>query len=718
MSGFYVTVLSHRFACCKFVCVQRERTMAGVSEIPIVYMSVSVVCSGFLLYALAYYVYVRLIIKNKALTPFVVICSAALVYTLADIFMISFAIFKQSFALVVPLRLLRELSMLLSVVAFPSIVSYGVVLHNKTKRLHGVISAAVSGTALVVVFLSLIMPQMLIGDGAGLSAVSQNGFPGGVALGRQPAPLMLLKGVISMFAVLYTTIVLFFASMRKLYRYPIKKLLAAFALLLYFLFTAIFDYFFLNPGAGSMYYSYPHVSVGVCFFILLCSLEMADIFHSRSRELQLIKKDLDKTPYLDARLQLPNRSGFSADLEKHLSSIIPGGPGDGFYLLFIDIDDFGHVNESFGEIVCDTILSGFVSRLREQFGKSGKLYRIGGDDFVLWADDSFSGAQVETLAGRMITSLRNPFVINAVSYIISVSIGIIHVPRDGDDSEMIFSNGYRVMNSAKRSKNCYRVFNKDMVDSVANKIQLVNILRKSIAADRFELYYQPVVGIDETIVYAEALLRCTDPDPSIGGPGRFIPVLERAGLMKEVDDMVIRKAFYDMENHIGHICNISINLSSNQLLNPSYCNFIAAFASQHRISPEQVILEIVEDVLIGNFRLGRENILRLKQKGFKIAIDDFGKGFSSLSYLAELPVDILKVDRAFVSAVPGDAKSESIAASIVALAHSLDLIVVAEGFEKIEQIEFFRKQGCDNYQGYYFSRPLPLQSFLEKYRNY
>jgi polar amino acid transport system substrate-binding protein len=247
------------------------------------------------------------------------------------------------------------------------------------------------------------------------------------------------------------------------------------------------------------------------------------------------------------------------------------------------------------------------------------------------------------------------------------------------------------------------------------KIHAVNLLRNSINRDEFMLYYQPIVDKNKKVKHVESLLRCTNADTSIGGPGIYIPLLEEAGLIKEIDNMVLRKAFHDMEIRIKKRFGLSINLSADQIVNPAYSNFLSSFTRQHGIENQKIILEVTENILIQNILAGRENILKLKEKGFRIAIDDFGKGFSSLTYLVELPVDILKMDIVFVQSVPGDSKKEAMVKYIIEMAHSLNMKIIAEGFENKEQFDFFKSLGCDFYQGYYFSKPLPIDELLAKY---
>jgi len=529
-------------------------------------------------------------------------------------------------------------------------------------------------------------------------------------------PLYLFKNIMLMIYLVYGITVFLYSDIHNRTLLPVKKILIGLVILLYFALSGLYSILFFNSDYGYVSYYYPHISTGIVIFLLFISFEITDAFTDYISQLIKNKNKLKRIVYDDPYLGLPNRNSFLDILQLKLNDL--KDKDKHISLIFIDIDDFQHVNESFGEKTGDEILKLFSMRLLDHFAGEGALYRIGGDDFVIILDGIWSEDETGNLAGKIISSLRNPFYIAGKSYLVTASLGIILVPRDGDNITTILGNAYSVIRSAKHTKNTFNVFSRDMVNNSSKRINMVNLLRTSISTDQFVMYYQPVVDADEKVVYAESLLRCTNPDPSISGPGKFIPLMERAGLMKDIDDMVIKKTFHDMELRIKKQFNISINLSSNQLVNPLYSDFLSSFAVQQGIDPGQIILEVIENTLIENFDAGRKSLLKLKEKGFKIAIDDFGKGFSSLSYLAELPLDILKIDMAFVESVPGDPKKEAIAGHIIELAHSLGLKVVAEGFEDRKQFEFFRDLGCDNFQGYYFSRPLPLDEFLMKYYNF
>jgi len=687
--------------------------MKSVSEIPLSYLFFSIFFSGFIFFALVRKFYLFAKLRRTDILVLILFYVAAMVYVGSDALAMLFSIKTLSYDTSKAFVLLRELAALLFVVGVPALLASMLILRQPLRALNRFLFLFALVSSAVIAAASITNPQLLIGA----APPAATGFFRASVVIVQITPLLAAKNIIFIVYLVYAVCMCLYSSTHNLVTYSVNKIIAAFCILLYFVPSGFFYIFMFNNQRGYVSYYYPHIGAGAALFILLISFELVDNFYSKDRELDTIRKRLISNLYIDTRLNIPNRAGFTEEL-RHWFDVndLTVGSGNLFSLVFIDIDNFTHVNESFGERVGDSILAQFSARLKENFSKEGELYRIGGDDFVLWLGSSCTEARTVTIASRIISSLRNPFVINGVSYLITASIGILQIPRDGDDVEAIFANAYSAIRSAKKTRNNYKIFNREMVNSISNTIQVVNLLRSCISSDQFVLYFQPVMDSGGRIVYAESLLRCTNPDPTIGGPGKFIPVIEKAGLMKEVDDMVIRKAFYEMENSIKDICDISVNLSSNQLVNPAYCNFIGAFAHQHRIAPDQVILEVVEDVLIDNLAIGRENLLRLKEKGFKIALDDFGKGFSSLSYLSELPVDIIKIDMAFVRSVPGNKKNEAIAAHIVNLGHALGLKVVAEGFEKREQIDFFLALGCDNFQGFYYSKPLPIHEFLQKYK--
>lgn len=675
------------------------------SDIHLSYIYISIFLSGFALYFLIKFIYLYAETGRKVLLSNILTGISALLYIAGETAAITYYKFTSDYETARIFVLIRELSALPFIIAVPYAAEKLLFLKRRLKKFNLYLFYFAAVSSLLIFIISVFSMELIIGEripgsGIGLRMI--------VAIEKVTA-LLVMKDTIFIIYLIYLISVIFYSKFSNRIKYPITKIYLSLIVLAYFALSSFFFMIFYNNGEGFLNPYFPYLSAGIALFLLLNTFSLIDILVDYAKKLLVIEKDLKQIVYEDSETGLPNRNGFIKNLQEQMQQ------GDPLTFLFIDIDDFQNVNESFGEKTGDEILKLMSVRLSELYSMEGKIYRIGGDDFVFVLNSSIADDEAAMFAKRLIASFRNPFSVSGVSHMLTVSIGIIQSPRDGNTINAIMNNAYSVVRNAKETKNSYRIYSKEMADQSIKRINIVNLLRSSINMDQFELFYQPVVDAESNLVYAESLLRCTNPDPAIGGPGVFIPLMEKAGLIKEIDDMVIRKAFHDMEMRIKKRFCISINLSSNQLINPAYSDFLYSFSQQHGIEPSMITLEVVENTLIENLISGKESILRLKEKGFKIAIDDFGKGYSSLSYISELPVDVLKIDMAFVQSLPGDPKKESVASHIMNLAHSLELKVVAEGFEKREQVEFFRNIGCDNFQGYYFSRPLPLDELLKKY---
>lgn len=568
--------------------------------------------------------------------------------------------------------------------------------------------AAIMAFAIITVMI-LINPSLLI-KGAGDSGHSLKLMYKIQDMGT----LLIVRDISIGIYIFYCIINILLFGFRKKTQYPIIYTLAGLISISYFFSTYWYSLFFSSAkDSGTIMRYLP--SISVIIFLLLAVLGRIRMSTNYITQLIAVKKDFSNIVYNDSALKIPNRTAFIRDINEELQKIILEGKN--VFLLFLDIDNFNDINECYGEQAGDAILQMLSERLIELFSPYGKLYRTGGDEFSYILNNFESEEKATDFAGKIITCLRNPFLYSGVSYLVTASIGLLQIPRDGKDVESVLGNAYSIIRNAKKTKNTLEVFTQELLENKSKKIHIVNNLRNSINSDEFTLFYQPIVDRNKKIIYAEELLRYTGKDPSIKSPGVFIPILEEAGLMKEVDNMVIRKSFQDIEMKIKNSFSVSINLSTNQIVDPAYSDFLASFAGQHGIEKKRIVFEITEDRLIENISAGRDNIVKLKRNGFTVAIDDFGKGYSSLTYLAELPVDILKIDMEFVQPAPGVPRKEAMARHIIDLAHSLGLKVVAEGFEKQEQFDFFKSIGCDFFQGYYFGCPMALQDLMLKYTN-
>ena len=678
--------------------------MNSLSGLPVTYTCISIFLSGFAVFGFSWILYSYKSSKKIILPQLPLILIAGLYIVFNTLTLLLFDYGLETYLIIT-----MELSLLLFLTAIPYMLSKVLKLSSRLIKINSILIISGAVLFLLITTAAIFNPGLFspVSDTASTPLFIQEFTV------KKPSFIIIVIDLILMIYIIYAISLLSLSIIYDKTRYPVKNILIALAILLYFNLIGFYILFFYKGYAGYVSTLYPHTSTGLALFILFIYFSISEIYADYLSKLIDNKATLEYELFNDPMLNIYNRKKFVNDVKLKLDQTKETGIS--FSLVLIDIDDFQDFNDSFGEKTGDQLLSLLSERLIENFSQEGNLYRIGGDDFAFILEKKQSENKTKEITRKIISSLRNPFAISGNSYLVSASLGILHLPGHGNNIDTIFDNAYSVIRKAKLTKNSCAEYSDEITDSSSTKINIINLLRTSISLDHFTLFYQPVVDSSGRMVYAESLLRCTNPDPAIGGPGHFIPLMEKAGLIKDIDDMVIRKAFYDMEMRIKKRFDISINLSTNQLISSDYCEFLSAFVAQHSIEPEKITLEILENELIENLETGGENLLKLKSKGFRIAIDDFGKGYSSLSYLSELPVDILKIDMAFVQTVPGDPKKEAIAEHIINLAHSLGLHVVAEGFETKEQFEFFKKLGCDNFQGYYFSHPLPLNKLLKEY---
>lgn len=677
---------------------------------PALYPDLTIVLAGVAAAVLLQFTYMYLKLRQKDTSLLLVFSCASFVYIISDACAVLFSGASTGNSVALFFMYFRETGVLAFIIILQYYISSIPVGNGIIQKLNAILLYCAAAAVLILVALVLYEPSLLLKQ----PLISPYN-PGTVHIaGSDMGPLLIIRNILMMAYSAYSIIIIVLYGLTKQEVETNRYMTAGIIIIMYFI--SFYLYFIIfAPDNIPACARLPYLSLGLaaCLIFVVCGRmkTLAD----RYTQLESDKTILEYSIYNDMSLNIPGRIAFQKDLQYELERLLRNN--ETMFLIFLDIDDFGSLNECYGESFGDEILKMLADRISELFSRSGSLYRIGGDEFgfVLW--DTKSPEEATDLAEKFITCLRNPFHVYGVTCMITASAAVLQIPNDGKDVDSVFSNAYRTIGNAKKTKNRYEIFSSDLLDITSRKIHIVNTLRNSISKDEFALYYQPIVDSDKKIVHAESLLRYTGKDLSIGGPGVFLPILEDAGLMKEIDNMVTQKAFHDMELKIGNRFSISINLSTVQLVDPAYCRFLSSFAAQHGIKQSQIVLEVTEDRLMENISSGRESIARLKENGFKIAIDDFGKGFSSLTYLAELPVDILKMDMVFTQSVPGDRRKESMVKHIIDLAHSLGLKVVAEGFQTEEQFQFFRSLGCDLFQGYYFARPVPLDELMSKFFN-
>ena len=437
-------------------------------------------------------------------------------------------------------------------------------------------------------------------------------------------------------------------------------------------------------------------------------------------ELKQNEERIEHLVFYDALTGLPNR----AFLTQHVTRAIDqyrrsGGSGA---VLCIDLDRFKRVNDTLGHGVGDELLIEVKARLLQhaaQISASGArpgaaVARMGSDEFALTLPES-TPARIEQLANELLRSLGRPFLLGSEEIFLSASVGIASISAADSSAETVLRNADAAMYQAKLlGGDRFEHFSDTWRTRARARLELESGLRRALEREEFEIFYQPKVdGRSRALLGAEALLRWHRPQIGLVSPLDFIPIAEECGLIVPIGHWVITRACQQARAWLdaGMKLSIAVNIAARQFRDPDLLLHVRAALSAARLPPELLELEITEGTLMHDVRHAAEILTELRAMGVRIAIDDFGTGYSSLAYLRTLPVDTLKVDRSFVSDVTSNEDSAAIARAIVAMSKSLRLDVVAEGVETEEQFAFFAELGCNEIQGFLFSRPLSAPDF-------
>jgi len=391
-----------------------------------------------------------------------------------------------------------------------------------------------------------------------------------------------------------------------------------------------------------------------------------------------------------------------------------------YAVFFLDLDRFKMINDSLGHAMGDLLLSLIAQRLKESVRSLDTVSRLGGDEFVIILEELTTIREAIRIAGRIRSSLQEPFELEGNGVYISASLGIVLSPALYDRPEDLLRNANIAMHRAKAlGRNRFKVFHSRMLDEAIQAMNMETALRRGLENNEFFILYQPIVTLAGRMVTGfEALLRWRHPQRGVLTAGEFIPMAEDSGLIIPLGRLVIQEACAKMaqwqKQHpaLRGLC-ISVNLTLKQLKHPSLVDDIASALAASGLTPGSLKLEISERVLMDNPELTVLMLTRLKTLGVKLSIDDFGSNYSSLGYLQRFPIDTLKVDQRFIHRMGAEAEHREIIRAVIALAHSLNLDVVAEGVEMEEQCTVLEDLRCENAQGYLFSRPFDHDNATE-----
>jgi diguanylate cyclase (GGDEF)-like protein/PAS domain S-box-containing protein len=443
-------------------------------------------------------------------------------------------------------------------------------------------------------------------------------------------------------------------------------------------------------------------------------LQIYDLSERKHYESQLIK-----LAHYDPLTGLGNRTKLQEEIEfliqKSRRSPIPFG------VLFGDLDHFKQINDSLGHEAGDQLLKTVARRLQKTLRHEDSICRLGGDEFVVLLQDVTRFEAVVKVAEKLIKKINKPIRLGNNKVHVGMSFGIALYPTDGDDAKTLLRNADSALYDAKaKGRGCCQLYRKELTEYVHNRLRLDNDLRKAINNNELELYYQPIINLQtNNIVSAEALLRWHHPTRGMVPPDEFIPYAQENGLIIPIGDWVIKQACIQASewHKAGFPLGVSINVSVRQFEKNNLFDLFSSALAEYHFPAEKLVLEITEQMFLENTENNLRQISELKRIGIRISLDDFGVGYSSLSYIVRFAPHYLKIDRSFVSRI-GEAKEhDEMVNAIIGLGKIIPMQIVAEGIEEESQRDFLSSRGCDLGQGYLFSRPLPQEKFLALLHN-
>jgi diguanylate cyclase (GGDEF)-like protein/PAS domain S-box-containing protein len=449
-------------------------------------------------------------------------------------------------------------------------------------------------------------------------------------------------------------------------------------------------------------------SAGSC---TLCRTATIDI-----TEHKLLEVELRHQAYHDTLTNLPNRRLLMEILAIELAKARRGQ--ERLAVLFLDLDHFKYINDSLGHEAGDKLLKEVGIRLQQSVRASDTISRTGGDEFNILLTDIPRVDDIFTIAQKVVCSFNKPFVINGHELGITTSIGISIYPEDGGSIEKLFKNADIAMYHTKdNGGNSYQFYNPSMNIRSTERLGLGSQLSQALEHRQLVIHYQPQLTIGtQQVLCAEALVRWRHPERGLLAPVHFIPLAEEMGYLAAIDEWVLRTACAQVrEWHnagLMRVC-VAVNLSAKEFQKSDLIERITGILRETGLDPGQLAVEITESVAMRNLEQTLPKMIKLAEMGVGISIDDFGTGYSSLNYLKKLPIQKLKIDKSFIRDLASDSDDGAIVGAVIVMARKLNMKVIAEGVETEEQLEHLKSLGCDEMQGYLFSKPLPANEFKE-----
>ncbi len=469
-------------------------------------------------------------------------------------------------------------------------------------------------------------------------------------------------------------------------------------------------------------FTYPRSVVGISLFLFFAMLstmtryvDIAQEVEAAHQQLRENEQELSYMAYFDSLTGVRNRKSFYEEASRGLGLHNRTGETRGVAVLYVDLDRFKEINDSYGHHVGDVVLQEVARRFKDNLRQSDDIYRLGGDEFLVYLPSLKDPADAGLVAQKLIDSLAQVITVAELTFYVGTCVGIAVYPDDGEDVETLVQAADRALYEAKKQRNTYKFFDAAMQQTSIRNVRIISGLRRAVADDQLSLRFQPIYDAEGRLASAEALLRWTDPEWGTIPPSTFIPLAEGSGLIGEIGRWVIEEAvnvFKELDD-AGTSVRMSVNLSTKQLLHPSFIEEVLDLFAYRGIDPSSFCLEITENSLFEDTATAIARLRDAGQQGLTFAIDDFGRGYSALAYLKELPVDIVKIDKSFVHGLPHNERDVSVVEGVLTIARGMGFSVIAEGIESAAQQAFLAERGCHLFQGFGLSRPLTRDAFVE-----
>ncbi len=440
-----------------------------------------------------------------------------------------------------------------------------------------------------------------------------------------------------------------------------------------------------------------------------------ELLKLNEQERQAARQRLVYLAYHDPLTSLPNRSRWEEILEKSTSQAVAFSTP--FALLFVDLDRFKEINDTVGHAMGDRLLVEASKRLQATLRPKDVIGRFGGDEFVVLTGELTDPTEASTLAQNLRDAIRKPFVFGERAFHVGASVGIALFPADGSTAGLLLNHADAACYQAKRAGgDCERFYTREIGDELHHRREVYDALVEAIENHAFTLHYQPLFDLrTKRVDCVEALIRWKDSSGQLVPAATFIPIAEQSGLMHSIGGWVLEEALLQARRWAddGLELRIAINVSACQLQQPGFFESLCGALEAAHVDPGMLEIEVTESATLADPAIAYEQLERCKALGVRIALDDFGTYYSSLTYLQRLPIDSIKIDRSFVRGLPFNVQDTAIVRAVITLGHELGRTIVAEGVETPEQLHWLENAGCDVIQGYYIAKPMPASTVVE-----